>query len=110
MSSNERSVSRTSLRKRLESWMAGSQNCCNDLGVYCTICEMVLDMLDYMDSKGDNSKSESEDANHVELGIERFVGGDGPVVGSPEEAGPREDPVEAGPGQSKEESRNGAEG
>lgn len=53
-----------SLRSRIEDWLS-SANCNCSEAVYCTYCEILSDVLEYMDSVEDNG-NESEEANHVE--------------------------------------------
>ena len=53
------------LKHRIEAWLAAS-NCNCDGEVYCSFCEILMDVLDEEDAK-EETGNESEEANHVEF-------------------------------------------
>lgn len=74
----------TKLRKRIEAWLA-SANCNCDDGVYCTYCEILSDVIEYMDdaeSKGYNGQQ--EDTQNVDRNSGVAEGDQGRVDGAVE--------------------------
>lgn len=98
-----------SLRKRIESWLLSSNCNCSD-GVYCTFCELLSDVLDYMDKQSDNESDDPEEANHVDVdsggtdhgsecvGVTEAEAGNGSSTGAgeAERSGEGQEPPEAG--------------
>lgn len=94
-----------SLRKRIEDWLT-SANCNCDDGIYCTYCEILYDVLDYMDNRSDGAK----EANYVDVdsgrtdpgsecvGVPEAEAGSGSSAGAgeAERSGEGQEPPEAG--------------
>lgn len=102
------------LRTRIEDWVKSSKCNCNIPGVYCTYCEILFDVLDYIDSV-EQTKSKENTNEPSRVDPECAVGS---VVEPEKEAGAGEDPGASGheegerpaePGGSLNESSDCAE-
>ena len=82
------------LRNRIEAWLSSSNCNCSE-AVYCTYCEILSDVLDYMDAQTDND-NESEKTYHVEPVEWSTDAGDAVVGVVQEEAGAGADPDSSG--------------
>ena|SRR5882724_1861646 len=58
------------IRQRIEEWLASSRcNCTGEAKVYCTYCDILLEVLDHMD-QNEKSGIPTEETNHVECNTE----------------------------------------
>lgn len=95
-----------SLRTRIEDWLK-SANCNCTTGVYCTYCEILTDVLEYMDA--------AEEANNVESDSVVVEVSAGAVQLAEAEAGAGESPGASGreegarPAEPKGEEVNGCQ-
>lgn len=93
------------LRNRIEQWLAAANcNCTGEPKVYCTYCDILFEVLDYMDAAEQTSNSESEKTDNVEPDS-GSAGSSGVAVEQPQDQTGTGESAGAGRSERSEESK-----